>query len=312
MVANVATHESVAPFGGDTGLAGSADAPGAVRAVVAARATAATGAKMREVFMGLLRPTCHIVAVECHDTTPEPTPARQHQCGIILVVTNTDPVPGQGMTTTRFIPLQRSYYPIIVAFFVAVFLISNILATKGVAIGPLITDGAFFLFPLAYVLGDVLAECYGFRAARRAIFTGFAVTLLAVVSFYVAIWLPPANFYGSQDEFAHILGLVPQIVLASLTGYVVGQLLNSWVLVKIKQRTGEKSLWARLIGSTVVGEFGDTLLFCLIAAPVIGIATVADLINYVVVGFLWKTLIEVALLPLTYAAIAWVKKREGY
>ena len=227
-------------------------------------------------------------------------------------MTNTDPVPGQGMTTPRFIPLQRSYYPIIVAFFVAVFLISNILATKGVAIGPLITDGAFFLFPLAYVLGDVLAECYGFRAARRAIFTGFAVTLLAVVSFYVAIWLPPADFYGSQDEFAHILGLVPQIVLASLTGYVVGQLLNSWVLVKIKQRTGEKSLWARLIGSTVVGEFGDTLLFCLIAAPVIGIATVADLINYVVVGFLWKTLIEVALLPLTYAAIAWVKKREGY
>ena len=215
-------------------------------------------------------------------------------------------------TEAQFIPLQRTYYPVIVTLFVAVFLISNILATKGVAVGPLITDGAFFLFPLAYILGDVLAECYGFKAARRAIFAGFAVTVLAVASFYVAIWLPPADFYGSQEEFAHVLGLVPQIVVASLAGYVVGQLLNSWVLVAIKQRTGEKSLWARLIGSTVVGEFGDTLLFCLIAAPVIGIATVADLINYVVVGFLWKTLIEVALLPLTYAAIAWVKKREGY
>ena len=215
-------------------------------------------------------------------------------------------------TEAQFIPLQRTYYPVIVTLFVAVFLISNILATKGVAVGPLITDGAFFLFPLAYILGDVLAECYGFKAARRAIFAGFAVTVLAVASFYVAIWLPPADFYGSQEEFAHVLGLVPQIVVASLAGYVVGQLLNSWVLVAIKQRTGEKSLWARLIGSTVVGEFGDTLLFCLIAAPVIGIATVADLINYVVVGFLWKTLIEVALLPLTYAAIAWVKQREGY
>ena len=214
--------------------------------------------------------------------------------------------------TARFIPLQPTLYPVIVAFFVAVFLISNILATKGVVIGPLITDGAFFLFPLAYVLGDVIAECYGFRAARRAIVTGFGVTLLAVLSFYVAIWLPPADFYGSQSEFAHILGLVPQIVVASLAGYVVGQLLNSWVLVKIKQRTGEKSLWARLIGSTVVGEFGDTLLFCLIAAPVIGIATGGDLVNYVIVGFLWKTLIEVALLPLTYAAIGWVKRREGY
>ncbi|HHU67793.1 queuosine precursor transporter [Corynebacterium sp.] len=214
--------------------------------------------------------------------------------------------------TARFIPLQPTLYPVIVAFFVAVFLISNILATKGVAIGPLITDGAFFLFPLAYVLGDVIAECYGFKAARRAIFTGFAVTLLAVVSFYVAIWLPAADFYESQPEFAHVLGLVPQIVVASLAGYVVGQLLNSWVLVKIKQRTGEKSLWARLIGSTVVGEFGDTLLFCVIAAPVIGITTSGDLINYVIVGFLWKTLIEVALLPLTYAVIGWVKRREGY
>ena len=215
-------------------------------------------------------------------------------------------------TEAQFIPLQRTYYPVIVTLFVAVFLISNILATKGVAVGPLITDGAFFLFPLAYILGDVLAECYGFKAARRAIFAGFAVTVLAVASFYVAIWLPPADFYGSQEEFAHVLGLVPQIVVASLAGYVVGQLLNSWVLVAIKQRTGEKSLWARLIGSTVVGEFGDTLLFCLIAAPVIGISTLPDLINFVVVGFLWKTLLEVLLLPVTYAVIGWVKKREGY
>lgn len=226
-------------------------------------------------------------------------------------MTSNEPAPGQGMNA-RFIPLQPSYYPVIVAVFVAVFLISNILATKGVSIGPLITDGAFFLFPLAYVLGDVLAECYGFKAARRAIFTGFAVTILAVLSFYIAIWLPAADFYGSQEEFAHVLGLVPQIVVASLAGYVVGQLLNSWVLVAIKRRTGEKSLWARLIGSTVVGEFGDTLLFCLIAAPVIGIATGADLLNFVLVGFLWKTLIEVLLLPVTYAVIGWVKRREGY
>lgn len=222
-----------------------------------------------------------------------------------------DSAPGQG-DGTRFIPLQRTYYPVIVAVFVAVFLISNILATKGVVIGPLVTDGAFFLFPLAYILGDVLSECYGFRATRRAILTGFAVTVLAVVSFYIAIWLPPADFYESQSEFAHVLGLVPQIVLASLAGYLVGQLLNSWVLVALKKRTGEKSLWARLIGSTVVGEFGDTLLFCLIAAPVIGITTAPDLVNYVIVGFLWKTLIEVVLLPVTYLVIGWVKRREDY
>ncbi|MCF4005680.1 queuosine precursor transporter [Corynebacterium uropygiale] len=212
----------------------------------------------------------------------------------------------------KFLPVQRSYYPIFVTLFVAVFIISNINATKGVAIGPLITDGAFFLFPLAYVIGDVLSECYGFRAARRAIITGFAAMVLAVVAFYIAIWLPPADFYEGQEAFAATLGLVPQIVAASLAGYLVGQILNSWALVKIKQRTGERSLWARLIGSTVVGEFADTLIFCIIAAPVIGVSTAGDFINYVVVGFIWKTLIEVIILPITYAVIAWVKRQEGY
>ncbi|MGP6175119.1 queuosine precursor transporter [Corynebacterium sp. A21] len=243
-------------------------------------------------------------------------------------MTNTpDNGPGQGAADTsgiatpqsaasasvpNFIPLQKSYYPILVSLFVAIFLLSNILATKGVEIGPLITDGAFFLFPLSYVIGDVLAECYGFKSTRRAIWTGFGVTMLAVGAFYLAIWLPAASFYPGQDSFEDVLGLVPQIVLASLAGYVVGQLLNSYVLVAIKKRTGEKSLWARLLGSTVVGEFGDTLIFCTLAASVIGITTVGGLANYVLVGFLWKTLLEIALLPVTYTVIRWVKRKEGY
>lgn len=212
----------------------------------------------------------------------------------------------------QFIPVQKSYYPVIMTLFAAVFVISNINATKGVEIGPLVTDGAFFLFPLAYVLGDVLSECYGFRAAKRAVITGFVAALIAVISFYIAIALPAASFWDGQEAFAGVLGLVPQIVLASLAGYLVGQLLNAWVLVSMKKRMGEKSLWARLIGSTVVGEFADTLLFCAIAAPVIGIATGGDFINYVVVGFLWKTAIEIVILPVTYAVIGWVKRREGY
>ncbi|WP_225213532.1 queuosine precursor transporter [Corynebacterium gallinarum] len=229
--------------------------------------------------------------------------------------------PGQGVAVApatptsgkaQFIPVQASLYPVLVALFTAIFLISNITASKGVEIGPLITDGAFFLFPAAYIIGDVLAECYGLKATRRAIMTGFLVTIIAVISFYIAIWLPAASFWDGQESFEATLGLIPQIVLASLAGYIVGQLLNAYVLVAIKKRTGEKGLWARLLGSTVVGEFGDTLLFCAIAAPVIGIATSGDFINYVMVGFLWKTLIEVLLLPITYAVIAWVKRREGY
>ncbi len=207
-------------------------------------------------------------------------------------------------------PPSRSPYPYLLAVFCAVFLISNITAQKGVELGPLITDGAFFLFPISYVIGDVIAEVYGFKTARRAVFTGFGIAVVAVVSFYIAIWLPPAGFYDMQDTFAAVLGLLPRVVVASLTGYVVGQLLNAWVLQKMKDRFGRGNLWARLIGSTVVGEFADTLLFCSIAAGVIGIATAGEFVNYVAVGFVWKTLMEVVLLPITYPTIAWVRRQE--
>ncbi len=207
-------------------------------------------------------------------------------------------------------PLSRSPYPYLLAVFCAVFLISNITAQKGVELGPLITDGAFFLFPISYVIGDVIAEVYGFKTARRAVFTGFGIAVVAVVSFYIAIWLPPAGFYDMQYTFAAVLGLLPRVVVASLTGYVVGQLLNAWVLQKMKDRFGRGNLWARLIGSTVVGEFADTLLFCSIAAGVIGIATAGEFVNYVAVGFAWKTLMEVVLLPITYPTIAWVRRQE--
>ncbi|WP_066528595.1 queuosine precursor transporter [Corynebacterium bouchesdurhonense] len=206
--------------------------------------------------------------------------------------------------------VTRSPFPYLVAVFCAVFLISNITAQKGVALGPLITDGAFFLFPISYVIGDVIAEVYGYNAAKRAVFTGFGIALLAVASFYIAIALPAADFYDMQDTFAAVLGLLPRIVAASLAGYVVGQLLNAWVLQRMKDRFGTGNLWARLIGSTIVGEFADTLLFCSIAAGVIGIATAGEFVNYVVVGFLWKTLMEVILLPITYPTIAWVRRKE--
>ena len=213
-------------------------------------------------------------------------------------------------TQARYIPVRAGLYPIFVAAFVAQFGIGKISASKGVTIGPLVTDGAFFLFPIAYVIGDVLAECYGFKATRVAIWTGFAAALGAVIAFYIAIWLPAADFYENQEAFSTVLGFVPQIVAASLAGYAVGQLLNAWVLTKMKSRNAAAPLWQRLMGSTVVGEFGDTLVFCLIAATAIGISTVPDFVNYVVVGFVWKTLMEAILLPVTYKVVAWVKQRE--
>ena len=198
----------------------------------------------------------------------------------------------------------------LLALFTTIFILSNIVSTKGVQVGPLVTDGAFFLFPAAYVIGDVISECYGFRAAQRAVWTGFLAMIIAVSTFYVAILLPAASFYEGQAALAATLGLVPRIVVASLSGYAAGQLLNAWLLTLMKDRLGERGLWKRLLGSTVVGEFGDTLIFCLIAAPVIGISTVGDTANYVVVGFVWKTLVEVAVMPITYLVIRRIKAHE--
>lgn len=211
---------------------------------------------------------------------------------------------------SSYIPVQKSAYPVLLALFTTIFILSNIVSTKGVQVGPLVTDGAFFLFPAAYVIGDVISECYGFRAARRAVWTGFLAMIIAVSTFYVAILLPAASFYEGQAAFAATLGLVPRIVVASLSGYAAGQLLNAWLLTLMKDRLGERGLWKRLLGSTVVGEFGDTLIFCLIAAPVIGISTVGDTANYVVVGFVWKTLVEVAVMPITYLVIRRIKAHE--
>ena len=214
------------------------------------------------------------------------------------------------LSGSSYIPVQKSAYPVLLALFTTIFILSNIVSTKGVQVGPLVTDGAFFLFPAAYVIGDVISECYGFRAARRAVWTGFLAMIIAVSTFYVAILLPAASFYEGQAAFAVTLGLVPRIVVASLSRYAAGQLLNAWLLTLMKDRLGERGLWKRLLGSTVVGEFGDTLIFCLIAAPVIGISTVGDTANYVVVGFVWKTLVEVVVMPITYLVIRRIKAHE--
>jgi queuosine precursor transporter len=196
----------------------------------------------------------------------------------------------------------------IVGVFVALLLISNIGATKLIAFGPLITDGGVFLFPLVYIIGDVLAEVYGWKAARRAIVLAFAMSILAATTFWVVQISPPAADYVNQEAFEAVLGFVPRIVLASVLGFLVGQLLNAYVLVWIKARTKGRRLWVRLLGSTAVGEFADTLVFCTVAFY--GIITGTEFVIYVVFGYVYKTLVEVVLLPVTYAVIAWVKRRE--
>jgi queuosine precursor transporter len=225
-------------------------------------------------------------------------------------------------------PPSRSSYDLVLATFVALLLISNIGATKLIAFGPqaniggvqllpIITDGGAILFPLTYILGDILAEVYGLKRANRAIITGFVLAAIMSLTFLIVDAAPPAADWPNQDAWHAVLGFVPRIVVASLLGYLAGQLLNALVLVRIKQRWGEKRLWVRLIGSTLVGEFADTMVFCLIAFGPLGNVLGGDsipwptLINYIVVGWVYKVSVEVVMLPITYRVIGWVKRREG-
>ncbi|MFJ3958815.1 queuosine precursor transporter [Arthrobacter sp. NPDC090010] len=205
------------------------------------------------------------------------------------------------------------FFGILLAVMAVIVILSNIGASKGVVFGPIVTDGGFFLFPLAYVLGDVISEVYGFKVARKAIISTFVLSIFASLCYWVIILLPGFDDdYGRSKQAAleGALGPVPQIVLASLVAFLAGQTINSWILVKMKARSGEKSLWARLMGSSGAGEFVDTLIFCSIAAPVIGITDAPTFINYVLVGFLYKTLVEYVLVPVTSLVIRAIKRRE--
>lgn len=203
----------------------------------------------------------------------------------------------------------RGYFDIVAVLFVSFLLLSNIGATKLIALGPLVFDGGGILFPFTYILGDVLAEVYGFTSARRAIVMGFVVSAISSLVFWLIAIAPADPEYLNQEAFEAVLGVVPRFFIASLGGYIAGQLLNAKVLTYIKDRWGEKHLWARLIGSTVVGEFVDTIVFCLIAW--VGVASWGTIINLTVTGFVFKVVVEVIFLPITYLVISFMKRAEG-
>lgn len=226
-----------------------------------------------------------------------------------LEVTDQSPVFSDSVSPAR---ADRAYDVIAIAF-VSLLLLSNIAATKLIAFNignfPLVFDGGAILFPMTYVLGDVLSEVYGFKKARRAILLGFFYSILASAVFLLVAAAPPGPGYENQAAFEAVLGFVPRIVSASLAAYMVGQLLNSWILVAIKRKFGEKHLWARLMGSTVVGELADTIIFCTIAFY--GVVTNNVLLNYIVVGYIYKVAVEFLIMPITYPTIHYVKKLEG-
>lgn len=200
------------------------------------------------------------------------------------------------------------YYDIILAVFAAILLISNLAGTKLIAFGSIITDGGAILFPISYILGDVLTEIYGYKYARRAIWVGLGVMLLAVLCFTIVRYMPPAPEYTAQASYEAVLGFFPRIVAASLAAFLTGSFLNSFVLAKLKVKTKGKKLWLRLIGSTVVGELCDTVVFAFVAFG--GILQGMNMLTYILIGWIFKTVVEIVFLPITYRVIDKMKQVE--
>jgi len=200
------------------------------------------------------------------------------------------------------------YYDIILTVFAAILLISNLAGTKLIAFGPIITDGGAILFPISYILGDVLTEIYGYKYARRAIWVGLGVMLLAVLCFTIVRYMPPAPEYTAQASYEAVLGFFPRIVAASLAAFLTGSFLNSFVLAKLKIKTKGKKLWLRLIGSTVVGELCDTVVFAFVAFG--GILQGMNMLTYILIGWIFKTVVEIVFLPITYRVIDKMKQIE--
>lgn len=230
--------------------------------------------------------------------------------------TTEEPASGQGAPAYAEVP--KTYYDIFVGIFVALLLLSGVTAAKlfyGPTVpvlsdlfydgGRLIFDGGALLFPLSYVVGDILTEVYGLRRARRAILLGFVLLILAAVTYNIVALTTPVEGFEAWNT---VLAPVTRITIAGLAGFLVGSLMNATIVARLKARMSESHVAFRLIVSTLVGEFFDTLIFCVIAFA--GTISFAALVNYTLTGYIYKSLIEILMVPLTLRIIVWLKRKE--
>ena len=164
------------------------------------------------------------------------------------------------------------------------------------------------MFPIAYIIGDILTEVYGYKKARRTIWLGFVSLLLMSVTLLIVQALPAADVWENQAAYETILGFVPRIAFASLCGYLVGEFANSIVLAKLKVRTNGRWLWLRTIGSTILGSGLDTVVFSVIAFG--GILSGAELWQLIATVYGIKLFVEIACTPVTYVVVGWLKRTE--
>jgi uncharacterized integral membrane protein (TIGR00697 family) len=210
---------------------------------------------------------------------------------------------------TEQYPERFKHYDLLLSAFVAVLLISNIVAPKFIALGPLRFSGAQLLFPLTYIFGDIFTEVYGYAGSRRAIWNGFFASALMAGVALLIVGLPPSPEWPHQAAYETVLGFLPRLVVASLIAYWAGEFANSFVMARMKVLTDGKHLWMRTIGSTAVGQFVDTLLVMTIAFA--GVMAASDIVNAIVSGYVAKVIYEAAMTPVTYAVVNWLKRAEG-
>ena len=201
------------------------------------------------------------------------------------------------------------WFVLVAALFVTCLITANIIAVKLVSLGGLILPAAVIIFPISYIVGDVLTEVYGYRRARQVIWLGFLCNLMAVTAIWLGGLLPAAPFWDGQAAYQRILGYTPRLLAASFLAYLVGEFANSFVLAKMKLATAGRWLWTRTIGSTLVGQGLDSLVFITIAF--VGTIPLAGLAWVIVTQWLAKSAYEAAATPLTYVVVSFLKRREG-
>ncbi len=197
----------------------------------------------------------------------------------------------------------------IVAVFVTCLVVANIIAVKLVSVGGMIVPAGVVVFPVTYILGDVLTEVYGYSRARRVIWLGFVCNVLAVAAITVAGALPAAHFWDGQPAFERILGMAPRILVASFVAYLVGEFINAYILARLKVAMEGRMLWVRTIGSTLVGQFFDSAVFVTLAFA--GIMPAEIIVAAIVTQWLFKSAYEAAATPITYLVVGWLKRAEG-
>ncbi|MFQ5775514.1 MAG: queuosine precursor transporter [Kiloniellaceae bacterium] len=200
-------------------------------------------------------------------------------------------------------------FVLIVVLFVACLIAANVTAVKLISVSGLLLPAAIVIFPVSYILGDVLTEVYGYAQARRVIWLGFVCNLIVVAAIWIGQQLPPAPFWDGQAAYERILGYTPRILVASFLAYLVGEFANAFVLAKMKIATGGRWLWTRTIGSTLVGQALDSLVFIVLAFA--GTIPVPALLALVLTQWLVKSAYEAAATPLTYAVVNHLKRKEG-